>query len=247
MDRKDMKVCLSFLLFLALMFGAILSQGSSVVVGSVAGRANVTVSGVPVLPNTTLFSGDSLKTNDGVAAVALGQGSRLAFGPQTEASFTRDPQGVTVVLGRGNVSFYHPLTDMALRVKAEDVAILPAGHFKTMGEVASLNGALQVTAREGSLRVEGPERAIDVAKGKTITIVRQKAAATHPGAGGAAASHVAGLGKGLIVTSVGAAGTGAALKAKNPIAVEHVAAHVPDAACQHAASPSVPAQACAGR
>lgn len=34
---------------------------------------------------------------------------------------------------------------------------------------------------------------------------------------------------------------------KNPNAVSHVAAHVPDAACEHAASPSVPAVACAER
>ncbi|MGC9994415.1 MAG: hypothetical protein ABSE79_03775, partial [Terriglobia bacterium] len=39
----------------------------SAVVGSVAGTMNATVGGQTLLPNTTLFSGDSLQVKDGVA------------------------------------------------------------------------------------------------------------------------------------------------------------------------------------
>lgn len=76
---------------------------------------------------------------------------------------------------------------MGLRVKAGDIAVSPAGKgFKTLGEVAMVNGAVVVTAKEGTLRVEGAGRTTEVAKGKTIAIM-QKAAGAPQGAG--SASH----------------------------------------------------------
>jgi len=64
------------------------------VVGSVAGTMNATVGGQTLLPNTTLFSGDSLQVKDGVAVVALGNASRMVFGRDTVASFLRDSDEV---------------------------------------------------------------------------------------------------------------------------------------------------------
>ena len=81
----------------------------SAVVGSVAGSMNATVGGQTLLPNTTLFSGDSLEVKDGVAVVALGSASRLVFGRDTVASFLRDSNEVTVLLGQGNVSVFHEI------------------------------------------------------------------------------------------------------------------------------------------
>src|SRR5439155_9393013 len=80
----------------------------SAVVGSVAGSLNATLGGKALEPNTTLFSGDSLAVKDGAAVVALGSGSRMVFGRETEATFLREADRVTVTLKAGNVSMYHP-------------------------------------------------------------------------------------------------------------------------------------------
>ena len=62
---------------------------------SVVGTMNATVGGQTLLPNTTLFSGDSLQVKDGVAVVALGNASRMVFGRDTVALFLRDSDEVT--------------------------------------------------------------------------------------------------------------------------------------------------------
>ena len=176
------------------------------VIGSVAGTLNATVGGQALMPNTTLFSGDSLQVKDGVAVVAVGKTSRMVFGRETVASFLREKEEVTVLLGQGNVSLYHPDEAVALRVKAGEVSVVPAKGFKTLGEVAMLNGTVVVTAKEGMLRVEGRDGSVvNVAKGKTITVsprVRQAA-------GGAAGASAARVSTGTVL-SVATVGTSAA-------------------------------------
>jgi hypothetical protein len=152
---------------------------------------NATVGGQTLLPNTTLFSGDSLQVKDGVAVVALGSTSRMVFGRDTVASFLRDSNEVTVLLGQGNVSVFHEVDGMPIRMKIGDVSVVPVSGFKTLGEVAMLNGAVVVSTKEGMLRVEGNGQVVDVAKGKTVTVMPRTNApqggGAAPAAGGAAA------------------------------------------------------------
>jgi hypothetical protein len=146
----------------------------SAIVGSVAGSMNATVGGQTLLPNTTLFSGDSLQVKDGVAVVALGSTSRMVFGHDTVASFLRDSNEVTVLLGQGNVSVFHNADGMPVRMKIGTVSVVPISGFKTLGEVALLNGTVVVTAKDGMLRVdEGNGQVVDVVKGKTIAVTPQ--------------------------------------------------------------------------
>jgi len=146
----------------------------SAIVGSVAGSMNATVGGQTLLPNTTLFSGDSLQVKDGVAVVALGSTSRMVFGHDTVASFLRDSNEVTVLLGQGNVSVFHNADGMPVRMKIGTVSVVPVSGFKTLGEVALLNGTVVVTAKDGALRVdEGNGQVINVVKGKTIAVTPQ--------------------------------------------------------------------------
>lgn len=184
--------------------------GGSAVIGSVAGSQNATIGGQALLPNATIFSGDSLQVQDGVAVVAIGSGSRMVFGRETIASFLRQPDEVTVLLTQGNVSLFHPDTGGAVRLKAGDVSIVPAKGFKTLGEVAMVGGTLVITAKEGALRVEGNGAPVEVAKGKTITIPVRTARAPSPNppkpAVGAVSSSVA-----WGVASTAAAGLGAVL------------------------------------
>lgn len=202
MTRNNLKLRLSLLLLLAGVIAAAPAFAGSAVVGSVAGTMNATVGGQTLLPNTTIFSGDSLQVRDGVAVVAIGQGGRMVFGRDTEASFLRDSKDVTVLLSHGNVSMFNPGDNAALRVKIGEVSVVPATGYKTLGEVAMLNGAVIVSAKEGMLRVEGNGPAVTVAKGQSITL-SQRTARAPQAAGGAGAARISSSAA-LQVASVGA-------------------------------------------
>lgn len=182
----------------------------SAVIGSVAGSKDATVGGQALLPSTTLFSGDSVAVKEGVAVVAMGQGSRMVFGRQTQASLLREGDGVTVLLGEGNVTMYHPTAGVGLKVKAGTVTVSPESGTASQGEIAMLNGLVQVTSKEGTLKVEGNGPAQEVAKGKTIT-VKAKAAAAPQAGGASAGAPVSSMTAGEIATiaGAGAAGVGA--------------------------------------
>ena len=206
MLKKCFKVRVPLFVLLVGMVASTWGFAGSAVIGSVAGSLNATVGGQALMPNTTLFSGDSLQVKDGVAVVAVGKTSRMVFGRDTVASFLRESDEVTVLLGQGNVSMYHPDETVALRVKAGEVLVVPAKGFKTLGEVAMLNGTVVVTAKEGMLRVEGSDGSVvNVAKGKTITVaprVEQAAGAAKGAAGAARMSASTGLQIASVGTSV---------------------------------------------
>jgi hypothetical protein len=199
---------LFFTLCVAVALGVVPSFAASAVVGSVAGGTNATVGGQALLPNTTLFSGDSLRVRDGAAVVSMGMGSRMVFGRETSATFERGTDDVTVTLGQGNVSMYHPVNGMAMRVKIGDVSVLAEKGYKTLGEVAMVNGMVVVTAKDGMLRVQGPDRTTELTKGKTIEIKQKAAGSPAPGQGGqvaAASSHMT-ASEALTIGSIGAGG-----------------------------------------
>jgi len=173
LSPMTMKNTVLRLTLFALLMGAVATvpaMAGSAVIGSVAGSMNATVGGQSLLPNTTIFSGDSLQVRDGVAVIAVGNNSRVIFGRDTVASFLRDSNEVTVLLSQGNVSMLHPTDGAAVRVKVGDVSITPAPGFKTLGEVAILNGSIVVTAKDGALKVEDHGATKDVAKGQTIVL-----------------------------------------------------------------------------
>lgn len=175
--------------------------GGSAVVGSVAGSLNATVGGQAVLPHQAIFSGDSLQVKDGALVVATDTGSRMAFGRDTTATFQREARALTVVLSTGNVSLYHADDRVGLRVLAGTVTVEPAPGYKTLGDVAMVNGAVLVTAKDGALRVNDGGRTVEVAKGKTITLTPKAARAPQTGGsqklgGGSTALEVAAVGVG---------------------------------------------------
>ncbi|HLY61066.1 MAG TPA: hypothetical protein VKV95_09985 [Terriglobia bacterium] len=213
MSGKTFKLIFSLSMILAL--GVAPSFAASAVIGSVAGGTNATIGGQALMPNTTLFSGDSLQVKDGAAVVAMGMGSRMVFGRETLASFEKGTDDVTVTLAQGNVSMYHPVNGTAMRVKIGDVSVLVEKGYKTLGEVAMVNGAVVVTAKEGVLRVQGPDRTMELTKGKTIEIAPKAAGSPAPGqtagaaGAGSAASHVSTF-EVLTIASVGAGGAATA-------------------------------------
>ena len=166
------KTVLRAMLF-ALLLGAVASvpaMAGSAVIGSVAGSTNATVGGQSLLPNTTIFSGDSLQVRDGVAVISVNNNSRVILGRDTVASFLREGSSVTVLLSQGNVSMLHPKDGSSVRVQAKGVSISPAPGFKTLGEVAMLNGTIVISAKDGALKIEDHGATKNVAKGQTIVL-----------------------------------------------------------------------------
>jgi hypothetical protein len=163
------------------------------------------------------------------------------------ASFLRDSNEVTVLLGQGNVSMFQAENGTPVRVRTGEVSVVPVSGFKTLGEVAMLNGAVVVTAKEGMLRVQGNGRTVNVAAGRTITI-SPSAGAPQGGAGAPSAggSHIAGAtlwgvtdaalsGVGLVFSAVamvraGDAKTDASTASSNAAAAEAAAAAAASAA-----------------
>src|SRR2546426_1506071 len=212
MPRKDFNQRVSLVPVLAVAvsmatFASGRASAGSAVIGSVAGSRNATLGGEPLLPSAVVFSGDSLKVGDGATVIALSQGSRLVFGRETQASFLRDGNAVAVLLGQGSVSLYHPEGGAELRVKVNGLSIEPARGFKTLGEVAMLDGAVVVTSKEGLLRVEGNGSPVEVAKGRTILIAPKAARAPAPQ--GAPAGGGPGGGGSTQIISAAALGVGA--------------------------------------
>ncbi len=210
---KKWTVSLFLLLVGVVAAGPVLA--GSAVIGSVAGSMNATVGGQAALPNTTIVSGDSLEVNEGAAVVAMDDSNRMVFSRQTSASFLRDSSEVTVLLSRGSVSLYHPRDGVALRVKVGEITVEPAKGFKTLGEVAMVGGGIVITAKEGSLRVAGSGSALEVAKGRTVTIPNQSARAATPGPARPAAGAASAAWQ---IASVAAGGTSAVLSG---VAISH--------------------------
>jgi len=210
MLSKHLILRLSLCVVLLGLVAAVPVFAASAVVGSVAGSLNATMGGQTLLPNTTLFSGDSLQVKDGVAVIALGSTSRIVFGRDSMASFLRDSNEVTVLLSQGNVSVFRDVDGMPVRMKIGDVSVVPVSGFKTLGEVATLNGTVVVTAKEGMLRVEGNGPVINVAKGKTITVVPESSAPQGGGSMGGAGRCCGGSSTWSIIATA-AAGAAAVL------------------------------------
>lgn len=148
--------------------------------GSLLGSKNATLDGQAPLPHTTLLEGDSLRVTDGLAMVTLDQGNRMVLGSQTQASFLREANAVTVSLTQGHVSLYHPRASSSFRIKAGDVTVSPANGYQTLGEVAVADGLLAVTAKDGALEVEKGGTTQEVANGKTITLATTAGRAPTP-------------------------------------------------------------------
>jgi hypothetical protein len=207
MMMKNSVLRLTLLTLLVATVAIVPALAGSAVIGSVAGSMNASLGGQSLLPNTTVFSGDSLQVRDGVAVIAVGTNSRVVFGRDTVASFLRDSDAVTVLLTQGNVSMLHPNDGTSVRVKAGAVSITPAAGFKTLGEVAMLNGSVVVTAKEGSLQVDNNGSTRSVAKGQTV-VFNQKTADSK-GGGGAGWGNTGNTA--LEVAAVGAGGAAAIL------------------------------------
>ena len=164
--------------------------GASTVIGVVVGGGNATLGGVAIPPNTALYSGDSLQVQDGVAIVSTDRSGSLTFGRDTQASFLRESDRVTVVLVGGSVSIQHPADSSPLSIKAGDLLIAPSQGLGTKAEFSRAGGTLVVTTKEGACRVSARSQTVEIGKGQTAAL----RASAAPGAVGAANDIVVKIG-----------------------------------------------------
>ena len=188
----------SSLLFLAATSASVPALAGSVVVGLVAGSESASIDGQAVLPHMVIFADDRLQVKDGVAVVAVSDGSRIALGRDTTAAFQRDARSVTVVLSAGSVSVYHASDRVGLRVQAGSVMVEAAPGSKTLGEVAIMDREVAVRVKDGGLRVDDGKQTLEVAKGKTITVAPEAARALPAGRSYNAAAGSIGLKAGAV-------------------------------------------------
>ena len=184
-----------------------MAMAGAMPVGALMGSKDATLDGQAPLPHTTLLSGDSLQVKNGLAMLALDQGNRMILGRQTRASFLREADAVIVSLTQGNLSLYHPQAGRPFRIKAGDVTVSPSKGFRTLGQVAMVDGVLAVTAKDGALQVEKNGAIQEVSKGKTITIETDTARAPMPDPQGRGKPHLKRIPPGLLIALGVAAGT----------------------------------------
>jgi len=154
MAPKNIRFFLPMLVLCFATVAVVPAFAGSSIVGSLAGSANATIGGQPAINGSTIFSGDSLKVTDGVALVALGEGSRAMFGRNSEVSFLREGESVTARLSRGTASIFQSAKEKnGMRMKFDNVTIGPAGGYKTLGEVAMLGSTVIIRTKEGMMNV----------------------------------------------------------------------------------------------
>jgi len=93
---KRMQTALTILAVMMLAAGS--AFGGSAIIGSVAGSKSATIDGQALVPNTTVFSGDSLRVKEGAAAAAEAAGEAAnaagcALNSATDSSAYTPPAG----------------------------------------------------------------------------------------------------------------------------------------------------------
>ncbi len=150
----------------------------SMIVGSAIEGSNARLAQQELRPGATILNGDSLRVEDGTALVSLEDGSRITLGRNTIVSFQTGSHGVTTVVDHGTLDFVHPgKVDSGMRLQMADVYVVPGSGFETLGEIALRGETLVVMARQGSLRVEGGGKSVEVPEGMMITLHSQPARA----------------------------------------------------------------------
>jgi len=209
MAPKNVGLSVGMLVLCSATAAAVPALAGSSIVGSVAGSTNATIGGQPAIDGSTIFSGDCLKVNDGMAVVTLGRGNRAVFGRNSEVSFWPEGDGVIAHLASGSVSIFQPGKEQTgMRIKFGEMTIGPAGGSKTLGEVAMLGDTVVVRTKLGMMSVS-------FANGKTTQVPAGKALTLTPAGRApreAAGSHHSGSNiKGGQWATLAAAGTAALL------------------------------------
>lgn len=116
------------------------------IVGSLSSIGPVSLRGVPVADEATVFAGDRIQTSrDSWVTISLADGSQLELAGNTDVEVGREPSGVRIAMSRGRIAVTSPRQDPPLRVGVESLEIVASGG--AAAEIAFLEPRrLRVTA-----------------------------------------------------------------------------------------------------
>jgi ferric-dicitrate binding protein FerR (iron transport regulator) len=130
------------------------------IMGSLSSVGSVSLRGVRVADEATVFAGDRIQTSrDSWVAVSLADGGQLELAGDTDVEVGREASGVRLAMTRGRIAVTSSRQEAPLRVDVESLEILAQGG--ATAEIAFLEPRrLRVTALKESLsfsRQDGQE------------------------------------------------------------------------------------------
>jgi hypothetical protein len=148
--RRSVAVLLSWLLVLPV---GTLSAATPTPVGALRSEGTVYLGQDAVSRSSVIYSGDTLRTGEGRAAITLPRGNLVVLGHNSAAALTRTPEAVTVGLEKGQLALASS-SQLPLRIQADGLTISPTGSFPTLAEIALLDdGTLRLGVRRGKISV----------------------------------------------------------------------------------------------
>ena len=127
MLTKAFRTCVSVatiaIMILTNQIGASDFPRSRNILGSIAGNGTIELRGVSITGESTVFTGDAVKTgNRSYAKLALADGNKVELFADTRASFSRGPEEVRAVLTLGNLGFGASAKPFVINVGGFEIA-----------------------------------------------------------------------------------------------------------------------------
>ncbi len=176
--RRGLAVGLSILLVVP--SGAVAAAPTPV--GTVFSTGAVYLGGETLHSNAAIYSGDTVRTLQGRATVALARGGLMLLERDSMAAFERQGEMFAVTLQRGNLML-SASSKVPLRVDADGLILTPAGSFPSLTEVAMLgDGSLRVVVHQGGMSVANLRaEPVVVPAGQLLTVAPRLAQAQGEG------------------------------------------------------------------
>ena len=143
----------------------------------------VQVNGADSRKTTTLFSGDSIQTNDGSVANIIAGGSSVLVMPNASVKFL----GNAVEVDQGDVAI---ATSAGMAAEVDGLTITPAAKRQSRFEVADTEDSVVVAAQQGNVAVSDGQQTSTTQEGQETTHKKKKeeGGATPAASGGHAIS-----------------------------------------------------------
>lgn len=162
----------SLSLTVSLMLPAFVAAAGPAPLGTLRAAGVVYVESTAVPTESSLFSGDRVRTEDGRASLALPHGSSVLFERTSSAILQKTAEGLSIGLEKGRLTFTsNPQTP--IQVKTAGMALLPAGKFPSLAEVAMMgDGSMLLAVHRGAVSVRNAQEEPIVVKAGNFISVR---------------------------------------------------------------------------
>ena len=144
------------------------SAAASNIVGFVVTGTDATIAGKPVTAGRTVMSGESVQVGSGSVMLAVGNGGKLTLNPGTSARFQRNPTDVVALLDSGSISVDQPGNNRELHIQTGNLSIHPHSDSRTLAAVEVTSASLVVATQQGTVRVQGDIRPLDIVAGNAM-------------------------------------------------------------------------------